>query len=305
MLPSRFCGNLKERSDFGYRESLPRVSTHQSAEQARLKAKQTAAARSERTEALQKGAGRHACTATSILSFAKTGTPCDSLLTTKMNRWSGKEPLKQLIDGLQFAESLNYRLVGRLPKISLEVEQRILDKIFSAHTVAVGALAKRTGTPIFYRTSGGRYYNVVTNYPSGSTKEKAIYFDKKVANAVGAILSSSLFFWFQQVYSNSLDLKSYEIESFTVPAKSLTDAVLAQIGTLYAEYLADAERNAIRHETKSYAHVDSFKEYKIRKSKHLIDRIDDAIAPLYGLTLDEGAFIKDYEKEFRVGGGIE
>jgi hypothetical protein len=49
--------------------------------------------------------------------------------------------------------------------------------------------------------------------------------------------------------------------------------------------------------------IDSFKEYKIRKSKHLIDKIDDIICPLYGLTPEETEFVKNYEIEFRVDEG--
>jgi hypothetical protein len=56
-------------------------------------------------------------------------------------------------------------------------------------------------------------------------------------------------------------------------------------------------------QTTRYANIDSFKEYKIRKSKHLIDKIDDIICPLYGLTPEETEFVKSYEIEFRVDEG--
>ena len=65
-----------------------------------------------------------------------------------------------------------------------------------------------------------------------------------------------------------------------------------QIKNKYEEYLEDIERNVIHHNT--------YKEYKLRKSKHLIDQLDDIICPLYGLTPEETEFIKNYEIEFRV-----
>ena len=40
--------------------------------------------------------------------------------------------------------------------------------------------------------------------------------------------------------------------------------------------------------------------YKIGKSKSIIDRIDDYIGPLYGLSTEEIEFIKNYEIEFRM-----
>ena len=45
---------------------------------------------------------------------------------------------------------------------------------------------------------------------------------------------------------------------------------------------------------------DKFREYKIGYSKPLIDKIDDFIGPLYGLTKDEIEFIKNYELEYRM-----
>ena len=46
----------------------------------------------------------------------------------------------------------------------------------------------------------------------------------------------------------------------------------------------------------------SFTEFKIVKSKSIIDRIDDYIGPLYGLTSEEIEFVKNYELEFRMAG---
>jgi hypothetical protein len=190
-------------------------------------------------------------------------------------------------------------LSGRFPKISLPIETAILDKLFGDSNVPVGKLIMKNGASVYYRVTGGMYFNVITNYPTGSTKEKPLCFDKNIANVIGAILSSDLFFWYQQVYSNNLDLKSYEIESFPIPAAQLTPQVSKEIEKVYALYLADIEKNAIVHQSAAYT-VDSFKEYKIRKSKRLIDQLDDLICPLYGLTAEETAFIKNYEIAFRV-----
>jgi hypothetical protein len=58
----------------------------------------------------------------------------------------------------------------------------------------------------------------------------------------------------------------------------------------------------VRHSSTTYANIDSYKEYKIRYSKPLIDQIDDLICPLYALTDEETEFIKNYEIEFRIDG---
>ena len=105
---------------------------------------------------------------------------------------------------------------------------------------------------------------------------------------------------YYQIYSNNLDWKYCEITSFPIPP--LEEMALSKINSLYTDYLSDIERNAnVRFNSGSSKYnVDSFKEYKIGKSKAMIDNIDDYICPLYGLTLKEIEFIKNYEIEFRL-----
>lgn len=238
---------------------------------------------------------------TSIIRFEKTLSPCEQIFTTKMYRKKGNDfSLKKLVDNLQFAEVKDYCLMGRIPKISLPIELSILKKIF-AQTPLKKSESKQ-GKPIYYRTTGGRYFKVVTNYPTGSTKEKPILCRDSYADSIGCILSSNLSFWFYQIYSNNLDWKSYEIENFTIP--NLSAENIDFLNKLYARYLKDIEANANNRTTsgESSYNVDSFKEYKIVRSKSIIDEIDDYICPLYGLTKEETEFIKNYELEFRMAG---
>ena len=239
---------------------------------------------------------------TSIIRFEKTLSPCEQIYTTKMHRKKGNDfSLKKLVDNLQFVEVNGLTLVGRIPKIGTTLEKQILKTILSLPKL--GNLISKEGYPIYYRFAGGRYFKVITNYSTGSSAEKAIYFnDEKLANAIGCILSSNLSFWFYQIFSDNLNWKSYEVENFTIP--NLTAENIDFLDKLYARYLKDIEANANNRTTsgESSYNVDSFKEYKIVRSKSIIDEIDDYICPLYGLTKDETEFIKNYELEFRMAG---
>ena len=238
---------------------------------------------------------------TSIVLFQKTETPCQVLYSTKMHRRGTEFDLQKLIDNLQFVDVKGLTLYGRIPKISSEIEKTILKKLFKQ--IKLGSIIKTSGSPITYRFAGGRYFKVVTNYSNNSSAERTIYFsNSKIANAVGCILSSNLSFWFYQIFSDNLNWKTYEIENFTIP--QLTFENIDFLDKLYNRYLADIEANAntrITSEESTY-NVDSFKEYKIVRSKRIIDEIDDYICPLYGLTQEETDFIKNYELEFRLAG---
>jgi len=238
----------------------------------------------------------------SIIYFIKTLTPAEKILCTKIYRKSKDNSISDILTNLIFIDIKEFKLKGRYPKISYQIEKNILQKIFDKDNTPIENLLRSYGKPIYYRTSGGRYFKIVTNYPTGSTKEKALYFDNNIADVIGAILSSNLFFWFYQIYSNNHDLKLYEISSFCIPYKKIIEntKLITKIEEIYNEYLYDIEKNAIIKITTQYKNINKFKEYKIRKSKHIIDKIDDLICPLYGMTKEEIEFIKDYELEFRL-----
>lgn len=238
---------------------------------------------------------------TSILLFQKTGTPCQHLYSTKMHRRGNEFDLQKLVDNLQFVDVKGQTLYGRIPKIGSEIEKNILNKLFKQKKL--GTLVKTSGSPIIYRFAGGRYFKVVTNYSNGSSAERTIFFaNKKIADAVGCILSSNLSFWFYQIFSDNLNWKTYEIENFTLPQLSTEN--VEYLDKLYFRYLTDIEAKANVRTTsgESTYNVDSFKEYKIVRSKAIIDEIDDYICPLYGLSQEETDFIKNYELEFRLAG---
>lgn len=244
---------------------------------------------------------KNAVVNTSILMFQKTNSPCEQLLSTKMHRRGRNFDLQQLLDNLQYTDALEFLfLPGRIPKIGTEIEKSILRKLQSF--TPLSKKIDKNGKPIYYRTTGGRYFKIVTNYSTGSTKENAIYFEEVLSNAIGCILSSNLSFWYYQIISNNLDWKSEELLSFTLP--ELSDKEIQYLSSLYKDYQKDIETNAnVRLSSgNSRYNVSEFKEYKIVKSKSIIDRIDDYICPIYGLTDEERDFVKTYELEFRMAG---
>jgi len=235
---------------------------------------------------------------TSIFLCKRTDTRCEHIYSTKMHRKGRNFNLQYLIDHLEFTDVIKFLQFGRIPKVGSDIERNILEKLKDKKKVSF--YERATGSPIIYRFAGGRYFKVVTNYSVGSSAERTIFFPKEYANAIGCCLSSNLSFWFYQIYSDNLNWKSCEISSFPLP--SFDNEVLEKLNNLYTEYLEDIERNAnvrITSGASSY-NVSTFKEYKIGRSKAIIDKIDDYIGPIYGLSNKEIEFVKNYEIEFRL-----
>ncbi len=233
-----------------------------------------------------------------IIECYKNGIKIKNLLTTKINKRYAETPAEDVINNLKFANAIQYTKMGRIPKIGTKIEENILQKLFSLPKTLKDYYTQN-GENVYYRTSGGRYYNIITNFPTGSSKENFIKVDNMYRDLIGAILSSNLYFWFYQVYSNTLDLKSYELEILPLNLEFFTAEQLDSIGQIYNNYMQDLESNA-RIVKANYATIDSFKEYKARLSKHLIDELDRAIYQSFNLTQNECEFLINYDLKFRV-----
>jgi hypothetical protein len=153
---------------------------------------------------------------------------------------------------------------------------------------------------LYYRQADGGYYSLVLNHSTISKYESIMFFDKRYANVIGAILSSNLFFWHQKVYSDNYHLKQNDIKTFPIPLHALTEDVVKQIEKLYILYERDVERHAVERETSAYSETKVIKEYKLMNARDYAHKIDDIICPLYGLTDEERKFIREFEIKFRI-----
>ena len=131
---------------------------------------------------------------TSIFFFVKTNTKCKQIFSTKMYRKNKDFDIRKLVNNLEFVDVKTVKLRGRYPKISTPVEKNILRKLFGQKNRVADFLIT-DGFPIYYRTTGGRYFKVITPYSTGSTKEKPVFINKTHQNFLGAVLSSNLYFW--------------------------------------------------------------------------------------------------------------
>jgi type I restriction-modification system DNA methylase subunit len=234
-----------------------------------------------------------------IFLAVKTETPNQEILATKLYRKNNEISVSDIVANLKYQNVAKLKMRGRYPKISDDIEVKILEKLQSAPN-KLADLITEDGSPIFYRAAGGRYFKVITDYSTNSSAERSLLVDKKYAGLVGALLSSSLFFWYYQLFSDNLNLKTYEIESFPIPIEKADAQNIQTAEKLFAEYLLDIEKNSNVRKTEKYAHISEFREYKLGRSINIIDKLDDALDGLFGLTLEEISYIKGYERKFRL-----
>ena len=232
-----------------------------------------------------------------IIILQKNNRKTKNVFTTKVNKRYSDVSIQELINDLHYVNSKDYLLKGRIPKVGSQIELNILSKLFSIKTKLTDLVDKQ-GKHVYYRAAGGRYYNIVTNFVSGSSQEKSLVVRSEYQNLVASILSSSLYYWFLHIFSDTLHIKSYELEIMPIPIDKFNSSKIDAVEKIYTEYLKDLEKNA-QIINANYNNVSSFKEYRARRSKHLIDKIDWAIKDAYDLTDEEINFIINFDLEFR------
>ena len=291
---------LKKKSTFGYIVPLAVTSSDSMSSLHKLLKekfyKMKISTYSNRPKKIFPNADQRVC----IILGVANGEKIKKLYTTKVNKRYKNISIEKLMEELSYIDSLEFLKYGRIPKIGRKIEIDILKKLFK-YSKNINDIFDEKGEKVYYRAAGGRYYNVVTTYPTYSSAEKDILVLKRYQKLLGAILSSNLFYWLQQVYSDTLNLKRYEIEILPLPINEadFLDEKIKEIEYLYDIYLEDIEKNAVEKNA-NYNNISKFKEYKIRKSKVLIDELDKKIGELYSLTNEEIEYLINYDLEFRV-----
>lgn len=227
----------------------------------------------------------------SIVMFKKTLSKYKKIMSTAINKRYTEESLWNILDNLQFADVTDFIGNGRIPKIGTSTEISILKKL-RAQKVRLSDLYVDENNPVYYRKAGGRYYKIITLTPTHSSAEDHIDVKIGFEQAVAAIMSSTLYYWYWLINSDWHNMRTSEIAYFPIPYEEMSDDVVSTLGQLYTQYNEDLI-------AKSRVNRSGLRCYYARKSKNYIDDIDRYLGTLYGLSQDEINFIISYDERFR------
>jgi hypothetical protein len=182
------------------------------------------------------------------------------------------------------------------PKIGTQIAAQLKEKIAKYKSITRFQASYDT-TPIYYH-SGGRYFRKCIRKKL-SNEYKEIRFKTGMDNAAICILSSSLYYWLWIAQSDCYHVTKRDIEMLPVPASLLTEPRLEDLAN---RLLADMEKNAERRvRNRKDGSQNEEVNYKMRKSKPIIDEIDRVLAQHYGFTAEELDFIINYDIKYRMG----
>jgi hypothetical protein len=227
--------------------------------------------------------------------------------STNYQKWTSADR-EQLFQRMHFVTLPPQRVAYWVPKLGNAIEKSILDRLQSVKT-KVAYFSGASPHKIYYRTTGGLYWKVFTDFPPKfrlngkagmSSRETSFGVARREhVRPIIAVLSSDIFWWWYTVSSNLRDLNPSDIQNFPLTEAAICDPELSKLAN---RYIKDIEKNSsmLVREQKQTGRTET-QSFKIQKSKAIIDLIDRTLARHYGFDEEQLDFIVNYDIEYRLG----
>jgi hypothetical protein len=135
-----------------------------------------------------------------------------------------------------------------------------------------------------------------------STHYKAITFDEKYSHIVNGLMNTSLFYWWFVIWSDGRDLLNQHVTSFPIDLSSFPSDKSATLQTLVNDLMQSYFDNSnIKMNTRDNGkYCIRIREILPKRSKSIIDKIDDMFADYFEFSKEEKEFIKTFDLKFRI-----
>jgi hypothetical protein len=230
--------------------------------------------------------------------IGKSGAADSSIMSTRYYRWN-EEFRPILFQNLCYQETILNRKSSSIVKFGYKLEESIHNKINTIQPLSYYQI-KSVRSDVIYYHSGGRYFRKCL-LEKLSNEYKELKVQSGVGPAAVCSISSSLYYWLWIIFSDCYHVTKRDIEYIPLAKSLLCDKSLANLSD---DLLTDLNINRITI-NRNRADGTQRKEinFKVGKSKHIIDKIDSVLAKHYGFTDEELDFIINYDIKYRMGKG--
>lgn len=224
--------------------------------------------------------------------------------TTKYLQWY-KDERPTLFARLQYADSSDILTSSCIPKLGSQHAYAAVKKVIqTGGGVVAEGLVSRSRVKLFFHRTPGYWIRIMDFEPHfrSPTATRSVHHirelavkDEATAKFIGAVVSSSLYFFWFFAMGNCRNLTLEDVKQFRIGRP--TPDVLGRTGKLFDELMADFQKNSFvntRGDTE-------FQEFNWGLSKPIIDRIDAVLSEHYGLTVEERDFVASYDIKIRMG----
>ena len=136
--------------------------------------------------------------------------------------------------------------------------------------------------------------------PAISTKLKTLYFENPFhKNLFLLLVNSSIFYYWWIARGDEFDVLISEINEFGIHGYETFRQNQDTVALLVKELMDDYQKNSAIKSTALGGSTAYYQEFYPRQSRHILNRMDDFIAPIYGLTEEQNRFLKEYDLVWR------
>lgn len=182
-----------------------------------------------------------------------------------------------------------------LPKVKNDIHKSIWYKVLAKSETVGSILDDKSGKNIFTKDYGESYWIFPLNFTPWLTpvsSYKTIGVGEAYIDTVFAVLNSSLFYIYYITISDCWHFGKWHISQFPISIKDVPKLSSSKLKESYIN------NRIIRPDKRVKGNL---YEYKISKSKAIIDEIDKVLAEHYGFTEEELDFIINYDIKYRMG----
>lgn len=226
-----------------------------------------------------------------IIFAKKQKSPSHKVYTSDYIYWY-KNQRTYLFDNIQI--SLNQFINDSYyPKFGEDLENQIYHKI-STGLYSINSLIGCGTEKLYVNMRAAFWIKSFIKPPYKSNEYKEFLLNKKNIHLVNIILNSSLFWWMWVKISDCWHLTNKEFSAFTIP--DVLNIDYRKVENLSYKLNEQLEKTKELVNTKQTMY-----EYKHKYCKQIIDQIDDYLASIYNLSLEEINYIKSYKENYRMG----
>jgi type I restriction-modification system DNA methylase subunit len=228
-----------------------------------------------------------------------------TIQTTRHHYWYSEER-PNLFASLKYNRAFNHGRLLRFPQIPNIYGLQILEKLEDqSHKTIQQYFANTSNGYLMHYHRSPRYWirgiDFEPHFRSATSTRSVHHFrDLHFRNltegkVIGALLNSSLFyFWFISM-GNGRNITGTDIEEF--PIGTLAGEILEKVPPIFDSLMDDYRNNSIIRVRANQ----EYQEFYQSKSKPIIDEIDRVLARHYGFTDEELDFIINYDIKYRMG----
>ncbi len=200
---------------------------------------------------------------------------------------------------------------GVFPKCSSSQQEEIVQKMVAVagkSTLSMLVSPKKTEYVVYYQEATNTWMKATRHVPyykkngvvTRPRHGRFLYFENESkASIICALMNSSLFYVWFATYSDGFHLSHALVQNFPVPSILCIDEQLL----LLARHLEEDIQKHTLYSTRNTKTGDriEIEEYRVVRSKSIVNEIDCILAQHYGFTNEELDFILYYDFKYRIG----